>query len=103
MNELDEIRKKKLEELKKQQEEEEKKIQIELQKQAILKQILSPKARERLTRIKMANPQYAEQVEGLLIQLAQNGKIQRVLGEDDLVNLLRQISSKKKDFRIRRI
>lgn len=103
MDDVEEIRRKKLEELKKQQEEEEMLMQEEVQKQLILKQILDIKARERLTRIKMANPQYAEQIEAVLFQLLQAGRIKSKLTEDAFKQLIRQVfGSKKKEFHIER-
>ncbi|KYK37237.1 MAG: hypothetical protein HXS46_17720 [Theionarchaea archaeon] len=103
MEDIEEIRRKKLEELKQQEEEEQLQMQQEIQKQVILKQILDQKARERLTRIKMANPQYAEQIEAVLFQLLQAGKIKSKLTEDAFKQLIRQVfGSKKKDFHIER-
>jgi programmed cell death protein 5 len=101
MEDIEEIRRKKLEELEKQQEEEQAALQQEVQKQIVLKQILDIKARERLTRIKMANPQYAEQIESVLFQLLQAGKIRSKLTEDQFKQLIQQVfGSQKKDFRI---
>jgi programmed cell death protein 5 len=103
MEDIEEIRKKKLEELKKEQEEEQMKMQQEVQKQLVLKEILDIKARERLTRIKMANPQYAEQIEAVLFQLLQAGRIKGKLNEEAFKQLIRQVfGTQKKDFRIER-
>ena len=82
MEDIEEIRKRKLEELKKIREQEQQQVQQELQKQLFFKQIMTPEARERLTRIKMANPAYAEQVEALLIQLAQSGRLRGIIDEE---------------------
>jgi programmed cell death protein 5 len=103
MDDVEEIRKKKLEEMKRQQEEEQNLIQQEMQKQLVLKQILDVKARERLTRIKMANPQYAEQIEAVLFQLLQSGQIKSKLTEEQFKQLIQQVfGSRKKEFRIER-
>lgn len=103
MDDIEEIRKRKLEEMKKQQEEEQDLIQQEMQKQLVLKQILDVKARERLTRIKMANPQYAEQIEAVLFQLLQAGQIKSKLTEDQFKQLIQQVfGSRKKEFHIER-
>jgi programmed cell death protein 5 len=103
MEDIEEIRRRKREELEKQQEEEQAALQQEVQKQMVLKQILDIKARERLTRIKMANPQYAEQIEAVLFQLLQAGKITNKLTEDQFKQLIHQVfGSRKKDFRIER-
>ncbi len=103
MEDIEEIRRKKLEEMKRQEEEEQVRMQQEIQKQVVLKQILDIKARERLTRIKMANPQYAEQIEAVLFQLLQAGKIKSKLTEEAFKQLIRQVfGSQKKDFHIER-
>jgi programmed cell death protein 5 len=103
MEDIEEVRRKKLEELKKEQEEEQLRVQEEVQKQLILKQILDIKARERLTRIKMANPQYAEQIEAVLFQLLQAGRIKNKLTEETFKQLIRQVfGAKKKEFHIER-
>lgn len=110
MDDIEEIRRKKREEMKKrqeemkeQQEEEQSALQQEMQKQVILKQILDPKARERLTRIKMANPQYGEQIESVLFQLLQSGRIKQKLDEEKFKKLIHQVfGSRKKEFNIER-
>lgn len=100
---IEEIRRKKLEELKREQEEEQMRIQQEIQKQSVLKQILDPGARERLTRIKMANPQYAEQIEAVLFQLLQAGRIKGRLSEETFKQLIQQVfGSQKREFHIER-
>ncbi|MFQ5891345.1 MAG: DNA-binding protein [Candidatus Methanofastidiosia archaeon] len=102
MEDVEEIRRKKLEELKAQQDAEQQRIQQELQKQVFLKQIMTSDARERLVRIKMANPQFAERVELFLIQMAQSGKLGQRIDDNYLKKLLSQLSGKKREFRIRR-
>ncbi len=102
-DEIEEIRRRKLEELKREQDEEQIRVQQEIQKQMVLKQILDIKARERLTRIKMANPQYAEQIEAVLFQLLQAGRIKGRLTEDAFKQLIRQVfGDQKRDFHIER-
>jgi len=50
--------------------------QVAAQRQAVLRQILTPEARERLGRIELAYPEVAESVESQLIALAQSGRVQ---------------------------
>lgn len=103
MEDIEDVRKKKLEELRRQQDEEQEMIQQEIQKQAVLKQILDVSARERLTRIKMANPPYGEQIEAVLFQLLQAGRIKSRLTEDQFKQLIQQVfGSRKKEFHIER-
>ncbi len=86
-----------LEELQKQQEMQR---QIEMQKKAILRAILEPEARERLSRLKLAHPELAEAVENQLIYLAQAGKIQSKITDAMLVEILKRVQPKRRETRI---
>ncbi|HIP25532.1 MAG TPA: DNA-binding protein [Archaeoglobus profundus] len=108
MDELEEIRRRKLmelielqrrreEELKRQ---EELQKQIEMQKRAVLRSILEPEARERLARLKLAHPEIAEAVENQLVALAQAGRIKQKITDEVLVSILKQIASKKREPKI---
>lgn len=77
--------------------------QIEAQKQALLKQILSPEARQRLTNLKMVKPEFTDQLELQLIQLAQLGKIPLPLSDAQLKQILIQLQSRKRETKITRI
>jgi programmed cell death protein 5 len=76
--------------------------QIEAQKQAVLKQILTPEARQRLTNIRMVKPEFAQQIELQLIQLAQSGRIKLPITDEQLKEALARIQSQRKEIRIRR-
>jgi programmed cell death protein 5 len=76
--------------------------QIDAQKQAVLKQILTPEARQRLTNIRMVKPEFAEQIEMQLIQLAQSGRIKLPISDDQLKEALAKLQSQRKEIRIRR-
>jgi programmed cell death protein 5 len=76
--------------------------QIEAQKQALLKQILTPEARQRLTNIKMVKPEFAQQIELQLIQLAQTGRVKVPITDEQLKEALARIQSQRKEIRIRR-
>lgn len=76
--------------------------QFEAQKQAALKQILTPEARQRLTNIRMVKPEFAEQIELQLIQLAQAGRISVPITDDQLKEALARLQSQRKEIRIRR-
>jgi programmed cell death protein 5 len=104
--ELEEIRRRKL--LAMQRHENEQKQsqaerQLEAQKQALLRQILSPEARQRLTNLHMIKPQFTEQLELQLIQLAQTGKLPIPLSDARLKQILIQLQSRKRETKIRRI
>jgi programmed cell death protein 5 len=76
--------------------------QYEAQKQAALKQILTPEARQRLTNIRMVKPEFADQVELQLIQLAQSGRVKLPISDDQLKEALAKLQSSRKEIRIRR-
>jgi len=105
--ELEELRRKKLYALQQKAVDEQKESkaeqQYESQKQALLKQILSPEARQRLGNLKMIKSEFAEQLELQLIQLAQSGKIPIPLSDAQLKQILIQLQSKKREMTIRRI
>ncbi|MCC7573332.1 MAG: DNA-binding protein [Candidatus Methanofastidiosum sp.] len=102
------IKRKKLEELQQQavdnEQARQQKMEFEIQKQQIMRALLTPEARERLTRVKMARKEEGEQIELLLIQLYQQGKITKQVDDAMLKQILeRALMSNKKEFRIRRI
>jgi programmed cell death protein 5 len=76
--------------------------QLDAQKQAVLKQILTQEARQRLTNIRMVKPEFAEQVEMQLIQLAQTGRIKLPISDEQLRGALEKLQSQRKEIRIRR-
>jgi len=77
--------------------------QLEMRKQELLRQILSPEARQRLANLKMIKPEFTEQLELQLIQLAQAGKLPIPLTDAQLKQILIQLQSRKREPKIRRI
>ena len=67
-----------------------------------LPQILTPDARDRLANIRVANPQLAESVEIQLIQLAQSGRIQGVINDAMLRDILRKVAPAHREITIER-
>jgi len=106
-DELDEIRRRKLLALQQRlagdQRQEQAEEQLELQKQALLRKILSAEARQRLTNLKMVRPEFTEQIELQLIQLAQQGKLPIPLSDEQLKQILVQLQSRKRETKIRRV
>ena len=106
-DELENLRQKRLLELQQQSSTEQRqsqaKKQMEAQKQALLRQILTPKSRQRLTNLKMIKPEFTEQIELQLIQLAQVGKIPIPLPDAQLKQILIQLQARKRETKIRRI
>lgn len=105
-DELEAIRRKKLEEIQRAQQEavaqQQYREQIEAQKQMILRQILSPEARERLARIELAYPELTESIENELVMLARSGRVQRVIDDMTLKQLLAKIIPRKREIKIER-
>ncbi|MDH7477518.1 MAG: DNA-binding protein [Candidatus Bathyarchaeota archaeon] len=102
-NELEELRRRKLLALQQKLAEEQRQAQIEQQKQVLLRKILTPDARQRLTNLKMVRPEFTEQLELQLIQLAQQGKLPIPLTDAQLKQILIQLQSQRREPRIRRI
>jgi programmed cell death protein 5 len=103
--ELEAIRRRRLAELQRASIEEQTRAraqQMEIQKQAVLRQILTPEARQRLTNIKMVRPEFAEQVEMQLIQLAQTGRINIPISDQQLKDALARLQSGRREVTIRR-
>jgi programmed cell death protein 5 len=105
-DELEELRRRKLSALQRQmtneQKSEQMQKQLEIQKENLLRSILSPEARQRLTNLKMVKPEFTEQLELQLIQLAQQGKVPVPLGDGQLRQILVQLQSRKHEPTIRR-
>ncbi|MFQ6076406.1 MAG: DNA-binding protein [Candidatus Bathyarchaeia archaeon] len=103
--ELEEIRRRRMIELRRQLADEQRKAelqqQVELQKQALLRRILTTTARQRLNRIKMVRPQFADQLELQLIQLAQTGNIRLPITDDQLKTILMRLHTGKREVRFR--
>jgi programmed cell death protein 5 len=76
--------------------------QAEAQKEALLKQYLTDGARQRLNAVQMSKPEFAEQVEQQLVALAQSGRIQDRIDEDQMKALLKELQPDSKSFNIRR-
>lgn len=98
--ELEELKRRKLLELQRRAMEAKKREEEEAQRQAILRRILTPEARSRLMNLKMVRPQFAEQLEIQLIQLAQSGRLPIPLTDKQLKAILLQLEGRRRSTRI---
>ena len=109
MNELDELKRRKLEELQNQLEQQQTqslKEQLELQKQIqylenVVKQYLTKEAISRYGNLKTAHPEKAIQVITLIAQALQTGNIIEKITDREFKQLLQNLQTKK-DFKITR-
>jgi len=77
--------------------------QLEEAKQSMLRQILTPEARSRLSNVRMVRPELAELLETQLIQLAQAGRLKVPVSDEALKEALRNIELRaRREWRIRR-
>jgi programmed cell death protein 5 len=77
--------------------------QVDQAKDALLRQILTPEARQRLNNLKMVKAEFIEQLEMQLISMAQSGKLPIPLSDAQLKQILVQLQSRKRDIKITRI
>ncbi|MFW9899553.1 MAG: DNA-binding protein [Candidatus Thorarchaeota archaeon] len=105
-DELEKLRKKKLEELQQQvaqqQFAEAQQQEFETKKYQIMRKILTQEGRQRLENIRIVKPEFAQQIEFQLIQLAQAGRLKGPLSDAAFKKLLEQLAGKKKDFKIKK-
>lgn len=102
MNDIEELKRKKLEELQRQQQfdSEEEEIQQQIaQLELLIKKVLTKKALERYGNLKTAHPDLAVQLLVLLGQAVQSGQIKTV-DDEALKNLLMRLQPKKHKFKM---
>ncbi|HDD42363.1 MAG TPA: DNA-binding protein [Nitrososphaeria archaeon] len=101
-DELERLKAKKLAELQEKLAEEEERKRRELERQAAMRAILTPEARQRLANLRLIRPELVAQLEEQLIQLANSGKIRLPITDDDLKAILSRLTSRR-SIRIRRV
>ncbi|MEF8937053.1 DNA-binding protein [Halobacteriaceae bacterium SHR40] len=107
-DELERIREQKKKQLQEQQGEgqeeamEAQRQEAEAQKKAVLRQNLTDGARKRLNTVKMSKPQVGEQVEQQVLALAQSGRLGGKIDEDQMKEILKELTPDSKSFDIKR-
>lgn len=107
-DDLEELREKRLEELQERQREGDQEAvdaqrdQADAQRKALLRQSLTDGARQRLNSVKMSKPDFAEQVERQVVALAQSGRLQGRIDEDQMREILEELKPDSTEFNIRR-
>lgn len=68
----------------------------------LLRKIMTPEARERLGRIRLAKPDVAAMVEQQILALAASGRLNRRIDDATLVAILERVMPEKRDITITR-
>jgi programmed cell death protein 5 len=112
MSDIEEIRRRKMEQLQQQAaqqaaqqqndaaEQERMRRELEAQKRQAMMQILTPEARSRLANLRLTKPEFVDQIELQLIQLAQMGRIKSKITDEQLKVLLKRLSGQKREMKI---
>jgi len=106
-DELQALRRKRIEEIQRNQQDaaaQQKQQEVaDAQMQSVMRQILTPEARERLARLKIAYPEVVASVEQQLIGLAQSGRLDRMIDDATLQQILQKVLPEKRDIKIKRM
>lgn len=107
---LEELREKKLEELQDraqqgggdEEAQQAARERAEAQQEAVLKQHLTDGARQRLNAVEMSKPEFAKQVKQQVASLAQSGRVQGRIDEEQMKKILKELQPDDTGFDIRR-
>jgi len=112
MSDIEEIRRRRMEQLQQQAaqqaaqqqndaaEQERMRRELEAQKRQAMMQILTPEARSRLANLRLTKPEFVDQIELQLIQLAQMGRIKSKITDEQLKVLLKRLTGQKREMKI---
>ena len=82
------------------EDEKQKETEAKMMRERVLRILLTPEARQRLTNIKMVKPDLAKAVEDYLISMGSQGRLNKALTDDELKQILASLQQPKKDFKI---
>jgi programmed cell death protein 5 len=68
----------------------------------VMRRLLTPEARERLARIRLAKPDMAAAIEQQIMSLAASGRLQRQVDDETLRALLERIAPERREIHITR-
>ena len=74
--------------------------EAKIMRERVLRVLLVPEARQRLTNVKMVKPELAKAVEDYIIAMGSQGKLNKALTDDELKQILSSIQQPKRDFKI---
>lgn len=110
MDELEELKRKKLMELQQKQQEalqeqsQQQQIQAQLaQMEAVVKQFLDKDAVERYGNLKIAHNEKALQILAIMAQMIEAGQIRQKLTDSQFKEILKKLEPKKRDFKIKHV
>jgi programmed cell death protein 5 len=105
-DELDILRQRKMQELQMRAQQEavaqDQAKRMEAEKANLMRQLLTPEARERLANLRMTRPDVVESVENQLMMLVQAGRISQQIDDFTLRQILRKIMPQKREIKIER-
>jgi programmed cell death protein 5 len=82
------------------EDEKQKETEAKMMRERVLRILLTPEARQRLTNIKIVKPDLAKAVEDYLISMGSQGRLNKALTDDELKQILASLQQPKKDFKI---
>ncbi len=112
MSDIEELRRKRMEQLQQQAaqqaaqqqtdavEQDRMRRELEAQKKQAMMQILTPQARGRLANLRLTKPEFVDQIELQLIQMAQMGRVKSQITDEQLKVLLKRLAGQKRDINI---
>ncbi len=81
-------------------EDKQKEMEARMMRERVIRVLLTPEARQRLTNIKMVKPDLAKAVEDYLISMGSQGRLNKALTDDELKQILTSLQQPKRDFKI---